>query len=198
MRARAIIPQKPIALAKGRLAAVLGPKSRAALSLALLQHVCATLRTAADVEDVVVMTPDQDVRARVAAWGVRAIPDPAPGLNPALTEALVPMVGWSHGLLIVAGDLPFLEVADIVALLGASTRQALGIAPSKDGTGTNALALPPGILIRPAFGRGSFAAHRRQAHALGLRVTEIARPGLAFDLDTPVDLAAYLTAGRQA
>ena len=176
---------------------MLGPRSRAALSLALLEHVCTILR-AADVEDVVVMTPDPDVRARAAAWGVRAIPDPVPGLNPALTGALVPLMGWSHGLLIVAGDLPFLEVADIVALLGASTRRALGIAPSKDGTGTNALALPPGILIQPAFGRGSLAAHRRQALALGLAVTEIARPGLAFDLDTPVDLAAYLTAGGRA
>ncbi len=197
MRARAIVPQKPLVLAKGRLAGALGPRARATLSLALLQTVCATLR-AAGVEDVVVMTPDHDVRARAAAWGVRAIPDPAPGLNPALAGALVPMVRWSHGVLIVAGDLPFLQPADVVALLGASTRRGVGIAPSKDGTGTNALALAPGIVISPAFGRGSFAAHRRQALVLGLAVAEIVRPGLAFDLDTPVDLAAYLAAGRQA
>lgn len=198
MRARAIVPQKPLVLAKGRLAAALGARSRAALSLALLQHICATLRASPDVEDVVVMTPDHDVRARAAAWGVRAILDPAPGLNPALAGALVPMTGWSHGILIVAGDLPFLEVADVVALLGASTRRALAIAPSRDGTGTNALALPPGVLISPAFGRGSFATHRRQALALGLAVAEIARSGWAFDLDTPADLAAYLTARERA
>ncbi|HEX4836775.1 MAG TPA: hypothetical protein VFW01_10595 [bacterium] len=49
-------------------------------------------------------------------------------------------------------------------------------------------------MLRPAFGRGSLAAHRRQALALGLTVTEVSRPGLAFDLDTPADFAAYLVA----
>jgi 2-phospho-L-lactate/phosphoenolpyruvate guanylyltransferase len=187
-----------LALAKGRLAAVLGPRSRAALGLALLRRVCATLRAVADVEDVVVMTPDHDVRARAAEWGVRAIADPAPGLNPALAGALLSLSDRSHALLVVAGDLPFLQPADVAALLVASTRRGLGLAPSRDGIGTNALALPPGILIHPAFGRGSLAAHRRQAQALGLTVAEIARPGLAFDLDTPEDFAAYLTAGGRA
>ncbi len=195
MKARVIVPQKPLALAKGRLAAALDPRTRAALSLTLLRRVCVTLRAAADVEGLVVMTLDPDIRARASAWGVRTIPDPAPGLNHALAEALVSLSNRSHGLLVVAGDLPFLRPADIAALLSARTRRGIGLAPSKDGAGTNALLLPPGILLRPAFGRGSLAAHRRQALSLGLTVTEIARPGLAFDLDTPADLAAYLAAG---
>ncbi|HEX4836773.1 MAG TPA: 2-phospho-L-lactate guanylyltransferase [bacterium] len=194
MKARVIVPQKPLALAKGRLAAVLDPRTRATLSLTLLRGVCVTLRAAADVEGLVVMTLDPDIRARVAAWGVRTITDPAPGLNHALAEALVSFSTRSHGLLVLAGDLPFLRPADIAALLSARTPRGIGLAPSKDGAGTNALLLPPGILLRPAFGRGSLVAHRRQALALGLTVTEIARPGLAFDLDTPADFAAYLVA----
>ncbi|HEX4835965.1 MAG TPA: hypothetical protein VFW01_06485, partial [bacterium] len=59
-----IVPQKPLALAKGRLAAVLDPRTRAALSLTLLRGVCVTLRAAADVEGLVVMTLDPDIRAR--------------------------------------------------------------------------------------------------------------------------------------
>jgi 2-phospho-L-lactate/phosphoenolpyruvate guanylyltransferase len=192
---RAIVPQKPLALAKGRLAAVLAPRPRAALGLALLWRVCATLRAVADVEDVTVMTVDPDVRARAAGWGVRAIPDPASGLNAALAGALVSLSTGSCGILVMAGDLPFLQPADVVALLRAVPRRGLGLAPSKDRLGTNALVLPPGILIRPAFGRGSLAAHREQALDRGLAAAEVARPGLAFDLDTPADYAVYVTAG---
>lgn len=194
MKARVIVPQKPLTLAKGRLASVLDPRTRAALSLSLLRRVCGTLRAAQDVEGLVVMTLDPDIRVRASAWGVRTIPDPAPGLNHALAEALVSLSNGSHGLLVVAGDLPFLRPADIAALFSARPPRGIGLAPSKDGAGTNALLLPPGIVLRPAFGRGSLAAHRRQALALGLTVTEIARPGLAFDLDTPADFAAYLAA----
>lgn len=192
---RAIVPQKRLILAKGRLAGVLAPRQRAGLGLALLRRVCATLRAVRDVEDVTVMTSDPDVRIRAAGWGVRAVPDPAAGLNAALAQTLVPLSGWSHGILVIAGDLPFLQPADVVALLRAVPLRGLGLAPSKDGLGTNALVLPPGVLIRPAFGRGSLAAHRGQAVTLGLTASEVARPGLAFDLDTPADYTAYLTSG---
>lgn len=158
---------------------------------------CATLLAVVDVESVTVMTSDPDVRARAAGWGVRAIPDPAAGLNAALAGALVSLSSGSHGILVIAGDLPFLQPADVVALLHAVPRRGLGLAPSKDGAGTNALVLPPGINIRPAFGRGSLAAHRAQAIARGLMAAEVARPGLAFDLDTPSDYAAYVAAGAR-
>jgi len=46
------------------------------------------------------------------------------------------------------------------------------------------------IASRPAFGVGSRAKHHRLAQTLRLRVTEVCRPGLAFDLDTPCDVAA--------
>ncbi|HKV70030.1 MAG TPA: hypothetical protein VJN62_02225, partial [Gemmatimonadales bacterium] len=64
------------------------------------------------------------------------------------------------------------------------------LAPSRDESGTNALLLPPGVVIHPAYGLGSRRAHRSIARRLGLRVVEVHRPGLAFDLDTPADLAA--------
>lgn len=159
------------------------------LSLSLLRHVCDALRAARDIESLAVMTPDSAVRTRVAAWGVAAFPDPCPDLNAALMATLETS-GRSSAVLIVAGDLPLLSAADVVALLAAAGPERLVIAPSKEDTGTNALVVPPGTTFRPAYGAGSLDAHRRVARALGCEVIEVRRPGLAFDLDNEADLRA--------
>ena len=189
MRIRAIVPQKPLPSAKSRLAGVLSAPARATLSLALVRAVCTTLRAVPGVEDTVIMTPDPQVQAQAAAWGVRVILDPSPGLNTALAEAFLRLAGRSHGILVLAADLPFLHPADIISLLDAGTARSLALAPSKD-EGTNAMLLPPGVTFRPAYGTGSLAAHRRIARALGLETVEVRRPGLAFDVDTEADLLA--------
>jgi 2-phospho-L-lactate guanylyltransferase len=189
VRARAIVPQKALSGAKSRLEGVLSAPGRAALSLALLGNVCAALRAVPDVESIVVMTPDSATRAQAAAWGVSALVDPRPGLNAALGQ-VVRDGARAYAVLVVAADLPLLKPDDVVALLRAVRRGRLVLAPSKEGTGTNAVAVPPGTVFHPAYGTGSLAAHRRGAQALGLDVVEIRRPGLAFDVDTEADLRA--------
>ena len=190
MRVRAVVPQKWLLRAKGRLGSVLPEEARAALSLALLKSVCGVLRATAGVEDVVVMTPDPAVRDHAAACGIRGIFDPRPGLNDALAGAFRVLSITGGGLLVVAGDLPLLQPADVAALLDCGEARTLVLAPSRDVAGTNALLLPPGVVVRPAFGLGSRRGHQTLARRLGLRVVEVHRPGLAFDLDTPADLAA--------
>jgi len=186
----AIVLQKPLALAKSRLRQVLSARARASLSLALLERVCTALRAGIGIETVVVMTPDPVVAAFAAARGVRAVPDPAPALNAALAEAFRPLSRCSRGILVISADLPLVQAADIAAIVAAADPRALVVAPSKDTTGTNALLLPSTGAFRPAFGQASLAAHRHRAQAVGLRVVLLRRPGLAFDLDTPADLAA--------
>jgi len=192
VRVRALIPQKALFRAKGRLGSVLPEEERAALSLALLKSICGVLRATVGVEDVVVMTPDPAVRDFAAACGVRGIFDPKPGLNDALAEALRVLSGAGRGLLVVAGDLPLLQPADVAAVLASGGAGTLVLAPSRDEAGTNALLFPPGAgaAVRPAYGLGSRRAHHSLARRRGLRVVEVHRPGLAFDLDTPADLAA--------
>lgn len=194
MRAAAIVPQKPLALAKGRLAPALGPAPRAGLSLGLLRHVCAVLRAVPEVEALVIMSADAAVRTRAAAWGVAVSPDPGPDLNAALAAMIASAAGGGarRGVLVLAADLPWLDPADVHALLAAGRRGALVLAPSGDGTGTNALLVPPGVHFRPAYGEGSRLIHRARARARGLETVEVYRPGLAFDLDTPDDLAPVL------
>jgi 2-phospho-L-lactate guanylyltransferase len=143
------------------------------------------------------MTPDPAVCARAALWGIRAVLDPAPDFNAALAQMMTE-AGTTHGILVLAADLPYVQPADIVALIGRASPGVVALAPSKDGTGTNGFVVPPRIRFQPAFGSGSRSAHRREAHARGLEVVEVARPGLACDLDTPADLNALWGRGGES
>ena len=189
MRARAIVPQKGLLGAKRRLEGVLSAAGRAALSVAALSHVCATLKAAPSVESVVVMTPDAAARAQAAAWGIPVLADPRPGFNDALEQAIRDG-GALHAVLVVAADLPLLAPSDVEAMLAVARPGRLVLAPSKEGTGTNAVVVPPGMAFHPAYGAGSLFVHRRGARAGGHEVVEVRRPGLAFDLDTEADLRA--------
>ena len=192
------MPQKALSGAKSRLDGVLSAGARAALSLAMLRNVCAALKAVADIESVVVMTPDPAARAQAAAWGVPTLTDPRPGLNAALAQAVRDVAGRSCAVLVVAADLPLLVPADVAALLAAGEAGDLVLAPSKEGTGTNAVVIPPGMAFHPAYGTGSLSAHHRGARALGHDVVEIRRPGLAFDVDTEADLCAVRYCGTLA
>lgn len=195
MSACAIVPQKPLRAAKSRLGGVLRPGTRNALSLTMLRTVCAAVRAAPGVEDVVIMTPDPDVRAFAAAAGIRSVPDPCAEFNEALAGVIRALPASWREILIIAADLPLLRPADVAALLAAGTAGTAVLAPAKDRTGTNALLIPPGATVRPSFGPASLARHRGGIRGLGLRLAEVDRPGLAFDLDTPADL---LSLGRPA
>jgi 2-phospho-L-lactate guanylyltransferase len=186
----AIVPQKPLAAAKGRLRSVLHAPARAALSLQLLKTVCTVLKAVAGIDSITVMTPDPLVRTYAAAWGVRTMPDPYPELNAGLAGVFTALSSKAHGILVIAADLPMIQPADVIALLAKGGPGTLVLGPSKDGMGTNALLIPPGVPINPAYGDRSLAAHRDRARLAGLRVIEVRRPGLAFDLDSPADLAA--------
>ena len=188
MNVCALVPQKSLAIAKGRLSAVLSRAARAQLSLRLLQSVCRALGAVDAVKSVTVMTPDPDVQRHATRWGVRVTFDARPDLNGALAALFAGLAGPEHALLVVAADLPMLRPSDVAAVIARGTHRSIVLAPSKDGTGTNALLLPPGVAMLPAYGPGSLFAHRERARHLGLRVVEIRRPGLGFDVDTPGDL----------
>lgn len=197
MRLCAIVPQQRLSLAKSRLGTILDPRARERLSLSLLRQVCAVLREVPSVEGIVILTPDPAVRHHAGQWGIPAWPDPAPDLNAALAGAAAR--GWDAGgcraALVIAGDLPWVSPADVTSLAEAAGPDTLVLAPSKDGTGTNALVVPRGVPFRPAYGPGSRAAHRREAMRAGLRLIELYRPGLAFDVDVPEDLEALRAGG---
>ena len=191
MRIVAVVPVKALNGAKTRLAALLAPEERAALTLRTLRVVLAALNLPA-IATRVVVSPDEAVLAEARAAGAVALRQEGDGLNPALDQARA----WAlaHGadaLLVVLGDLPLLHAEDIAELLDlADAPRTVVFAPDRHGLGTNALLQDPAGAIPFAFGAGSFARHHDAALGRGCQVRLYHSSGTAFDLDTPDDLAA--------
>jgi 2-phospho-L-lactate/phosphoenolpyruvate guanylyltransferase len=195
---RIIVPHRGLAAAKTRLAPVLDDAEREALARRLLERVLRVAHEACG--DVVVITPSEALQTQVSAAGARLVVQRGMGLNAGLDQARREAVADGIGsLLVLHGDLPNLGADDIAALLAAVPQpEGVAIAPDRTGSGTNALALRPPDAIGFRFGVGSFAAHRDEAEAAGVALAEVHRPGLAFDLDTPEDLARWIERGDAA
>lgn len=195
---RIIVPHRGLEAAKTRLAPVLDPGDREALARGLLQRVLGVARQVSS--DVVVISPSVALEPVVVEAGARLVVQHGMGLNAGLEEARAQAV--RDGIELVAvlhGDLPNLAVEDVQALLEATPQpRGAAIAPDRAGTGTNGLAQRPADALAFRFGAGSFAAHSAEAEERGVPMAVVRRPGLAFDLDTPDDLARWLQLGDVA
>ncbi|MGZ6299457.1 MAG: 2-phospho-L-lactate guanylyltransferase [Candidatus Limnocylindria bacterium] len=198
MSVRIIVPHRGLPAAKTRLAPVLDDGEREALAGRLLEQV---LRVAHDAcSDVVVITPSEALETLVSAAGARLVVQRGMGLNAGLEQARREAIDDKvTTLVILHGDLPNLTTDDVAALVDAlPAGTGVAIAPDRAGTGTNALALRPPDAIGFRFGGESHAAHTEAAEAAGVPLVEVHRPGLAFDLDTPADLARWIELGDAA
>lgn len=198
-RTRIIVPHRGLEVAKTRLAGVLDGAEREALARRLLERVLSVAQQAC--RDVVVITPAEALRHLVSAAGARLVLQHGMGLNQGLDEARTDAIADGVELLVVLhGDLPNLHVDDVHALRDAvaDLRQGVAIAPDRRSSGTNGLALLPPSAIPFRFGIGSFAAHTQEARRAGIEPIVVERNGLAFDLDTPEDLARWLELGDAA
>jgi len=195
---RIIVPHRGLAAAKTRLAPVLDDVEREALAKRLLEQVLAVSHAACG--DVVVISPSDALAPLVAAAGARLAHQRGMGLNAGLEQARrEALTDGVDTLIVLHGDLPNLSTDDIEALLAAVPQPTgVAIAPDRALGGTNGLALRPPEAIAFRFGVGSLAAHHAAAEAAGMPMVEVHRPGLAFDLDTPADLARWIELGDAA
>jgi 2-phospho-L-lactate guanylyltransferase len=188
MALRVIIPVKPFAEAKQRLAPVLNPAKRAQLAEQMFRHVLATASAFATSGNILVVSRSQEVLAIAEADGALTLPEGSDSdLNSALTEAAAFAAARGDSkVLIVASDLPLLEVDDLAAM----TAHECAIAPDWHARGTNALLWPVHLGFR--FGQDSYARHRTIAESAGFQPEIVERPGLAHDVDEPEDLFTLL------
>lgn len=174
----ALVPLKLGPERKSRLAERLSQAEREDLADAVARHVLKTLSAVSAISRIIVLAP--------RAFGdVELKKDSGRGLNAELSAARAEIDG---PLLVIHGDLPLLAVQDVDALLAAAPATGVAIAPDRYNGGTNAIALADGRAFNFAFGPDS-----RALHAAG--ATEVVRPGLSHDLDTPDDLDALWAAG---
>lgn len=197
---RVLVPVKALGAAKSRLAGVLTPDQRRALVLAMLGDVLAAVGSAG-LTHATVLSPDREVLEHAAALGARPLQQRSPEatLNQALDEAVASDRAATEALLVLPADVPLVSADELVALVaacrpnpgGAPADAAVALVPDRVGSGTNALLRWPAGAIPALYGPGSLERHRSAAAAAGVPCRVCRLPGLAHDIDTPADLAAF-------
>jgi 2-phospho-L-lactate guanylyltransferase len=182
----AVIPVKPLAEGKSRLANALSQEARLRLNAKLFKHSLAAVGAVFPPACIIVVSRDPALRDIATAGGMQAIAEQGFALNAALFEAAA-RIPPAAGMLAISTDLPNLTPEDVHAML-AEPESPVVIAPDRAGKGTNALLTMPAACIPFRFGPDSFASHLSAANARGIPACIVRRPGLAFDLDTEADL----------
>ncbi len=189
-----IVPVKPSARAKSRLAA-LGEEARRALATALAVDTVTAAASSPAVGAVLVVTDDHVLAARMAEVGAHVMPDgAADDLNESLRQAAFEAQRRWPDLSPVAlcADLPALDGAELTAALGVAARHRTAFVADVEGVGTTMLAAVSADTFLPRFGPGSRASHVSDgAH----EIVEVDVPSLRRDVDTPEDLEAALRLG---
>lgn len=187
----AIVPVGTLEGAKSRLGAVLDAEERHDLAASLVRRTIAAAVATPAIGEVLVITPDDEVRAIALGLGARPIRQRTSGLNDGLREARAEAIAaGARAILILPIDLPRITpdvVGAVLAPLGQARRPLVVIVADRHGRGTNALLLAPPDAIDFCFGGDSRAAHAAAAIDAGALLVELAGP-LRLDLDTPDDL----------
>jgi len=198
----AILPVKSPRNAKQRLMGFLDAEQREALARVLFQQTLAALREARGIDRTVVATSDSEIADHARRSGALVFEEHEQVSHSVSADAacLRAMQMGASTAMLVPIDVPTVTPADFTQLAATSSsggRPGLIVVPSSDGTGTNALVRTPPDCIQSRFGPGSFRAHLDQAHSKGVPSDVLRLPGLMFDIDTPEDVAEFLSVARE-
>lgn len=190
----AVVPVKELAQAKQRLALRLAPAERRALMLAMLEDVFAALAAVPGLAGLAVVTVDPEAGRLAARYGARLI---EAGARDGHTGAVIAAAGrlaaeGAAGMLTLPGDIPLVTPEEIGRLIAAhGPAPAFTIAPSHDEHGSNAVLVSPPTAVPLRFGTDSFFPHLAAAESCGIKPGVLRLSGVALDIDTPEDLAAF-------
>ena len=197
----AIVPMKPLAQGKTRLSRQLTLPQRAAVGSNLLRRVLRAINGPFPgqpkdslVEGTWVVGGDPDIMEVARQEGAEWFQEEGSDINETLGLSFQRAFDSGKAALFLPGDLPFLKPSDLYGLLGASGYlKNITLAPARQGGGTNAILVVPGLPepFYPRLGPNSFSRHLAQAASLGLSVSIFYSSGLGFDLDTFEDFKAY-------
>lgn len=189
-----IVPVKPRARAKSRLAA-LGDEARQALVTAFTLDTVVAVTESPPVSAVLVVTDDHVLAREARHVGADVVPDGVSGdLNATLVQAAAEARRRRPELspAVICADLPALRSSDLTLALGVASEYPVAFVSDVAGGGTTMLAAHAAVDLAPRFGPGSREAHLADgAH----EIVEIDVPTLHRDVDTPDDLRDALRLG---
>ena len=186
----ALVPQKALAGAKGRLQ--LEPQQRRAVATAMLRDTVAALAATPAVESIIVLWDDPEDRSVLPT--VAALCTRGRGLNESLELGAEAARSQFPGLgvLVVPGDLPALDPVELALCLQRAARIPRAYLPDAAATGTTILTATRGLPLLPAYGGPSAAAHAATgAHSLEVNGLD----SLRADVDDLESLARALALG---
>ncbi|MET0736147.1 MAG: 2-phospho-L-lactate guanylyltransferase [Microbacterium sp.] len=180
-----VVPVKPAAIGKSRLAVDGVPREDLARAMALDTILAASL--ASDVSRVVVVTDDSGLAGDAVKYrGVDVIADGgAGGLNGAIARGAEAAGSGNRAALL--GDLPGLRHDHLHRALRAATAVERGVVADAAGTGSTLVTAAAGAEWMSSFGDDSFARHVAGGF-VPLELPDV--PTLRHDVDTAADLEA--------
>ena len=188
------IPVKSLSRTKLRLAGLLSPVERAALTLAMLEDV---LDAALAIQgwETWVISPDEAVLEIAARRRARPVAEEKPPLSSALRQVETEAADQDAlALAVLLADLPLLSSTALTRAL--HTLGPVVIAPSHSDGGTNLLLRRPPRSVPSRFGRNSLQKHVDGARIRGLPVAVVDDEALRFDLDDPRDVGRFVELGE--
>ncbi len=186
----AIVPMKPLHLAKQRLSGILPDTMRRELVRVIFHDVLEALRGCEQIEHTYVVTADKQVAELAARQGAGHIYESKPsGLNEAVAMAVEQLEeSGADTMLVLPGDVPLVTSAEINELASRAHSQSVTVVPAHDLEGTNGLLVSPPGALAPSFGVGSFRRHLELTRAAGLNGNSCNLDGLGRDIDDAEDL----------
>jgi 2-phospho-L-lactate guanylyltransferase len=182
---------RPLAACKRRLAREVPDLTREALVLMLLDRTVRAVTAALGPGACWVIGGDAPVRQVTGQAGGTWLEDRGSDLNATVLDGIErAREDGADAALFMPADLPMIAAGDIAAIVEASEgcTRPVGVEASADG-GTNALLVPAGLDLAPALGLRSYSRHRENAARAGAALVAAEASGLAFDIDSPADLA---------
>jgi len=192
-----LLPVKDFRESKQRLVPALDANARVQLAQAMLRDVLSVLARARAPQRVVVFTAADEVMQMARPFGFNiAFEKSVDGHSAAVNQMVEELSATSSRILSIAADLPRLVPSEIDFAFNAAS-EPITFIPSRDWTGTNGVLFIPPARIAMEYGQGSFRRHLSKATAAGIRSDVMDLPGIAFDIDTPEDLQAFLADPRK-
>lgn len=192
----AVIPVKELDGAKHRLSPLLTPAERQALARVMIAEVLDAVAAARGLAGVLVVTLDPWATEQARRIGAQVVTDGArDGHTRSVNGGIRALLAEGrYGMITMPGDIPAVRPAEIEAVLAAHPQDGRGftIAPAHDEKGSNAVLLSPPDAVPLRFGDDSYFPHLDAARRCGLAPRIVPRPGIAMDIDHPVDLRLFM------
>src|SRR5450755_3146159 len=183
----AVIPVKEFDGAKHRLSGLLSPPERRLLAETMLTDMLDAVAGSRLLAGVMIVTLDPHATALGKKIGARIVTEGArDGHTGSVNAGRRLLAGEGRGgMITMPGDIPATRAGEIDAVLSAHLA-----APS--------FTISPAESVPLRFGDNSYFPHLDAARLQGIEPTVIRQPGIAVDIDHPVDLALFLRLPQSA